>query len=232
MNSYICLDIEATGLSPRIDKIIEIGAIKFIDGVLKDTFSTFVNPGRKLDERIVSLTGITDEDLKDAPYIETVIGDFTDFCEDLPLLGHHIISDFSILKQAAVNNKLTFEKEAVDTLKISRACHPELESKKLKDMCSFYKIDLNAHRALNDAVATDELYRCLKRDFGEKYPELFVPAKLVHRVKKEGPIRKNQKERILALIERHNIECPYDIEHMSMNEAGRYIDILIATYGK
>ncbi len=232
MNSYICLDIEATGLSPRIDKIIEIGAIKVIDGVETDTFSTFVNPGRKLDERIVELTGITDDDLKDAPFIDTVIPEFVEFCGDLPLLGHHIISDFSILKQAAMNNRLTFEKEAVDTLKISRACFPALPSKKLIDMCAHYDIPLEAHRALNDAKGTDALYRRLREEFSEKYPELFVPAELIHNVKKERPIRKNQKERIQAMIERYGIECPYDLEHMSMNEAGRYIDKLIATYGK
>lgn len=232
MNSYVCLDMEATGLSPRNDRIIELGAIKVVDGVETDCFSTFVNPGRRLDERIVELTGITDDDLKDAPYINDIIGNFVDFTEDLPLLGHHIISDFAIVKQAAVNNIIVFEKEALDTLKIARACLPELPSKRLGDVCSFYGIELSAHRAFNDARATNELYRCLKRDFIGKYPELFVPAKLNHKVKKEGPIRKAQLERIKALTERYNIDCPYEIERMTMNEAGRYIDILLAQYGK
>ncbi len=232
MNSYISLDMEATGLSPRNDRIIELGAIKVIDGVEKEIFSTFVNPGRRLDERITELTGINDDDLKDAPYIGEIIGDFVAFTEDLPLLGHHIISDYAIIKQAAANNKIEFEKEALDTLKISRACLIELPSKRLKDLCEHYGINLEAHRALNDARATFELYKCLEKDFKEKYPEIFVPAKLNHKVKKEGPIRKAQLEKIHTLIERHNIDCPYEIERMTMNEAGRYIDILLARYGK
>lgn len=232
MNSYICLDMEATGLSPRNDRIIEIGAIKVIEGKETEVFSTFVNPGRKLDERITELTGITDDDLTDAPYVSEIIGKFVEFCDDLPLLGHHVISDFAIIKQAAVNNKLEFEKEAVDTLRIARACHPELPSKRLGDICAHYGIELQAHRAINDARATNELFNCLLDNFGDKYPELFVPQKLKHSAKKEGPIRKNQKERILFLTERHGVECPFDLEHMTMNEAGRYIDKLLAEYGK
>lgn len=232
MNSYICLDIEATGLSPRNDRLIEIGAIKVIDGREEECFQTFINPGRRLEDRIVELTGITDEDLKDAPYIDSVIGPFVEFTKDLPLLGHHVISDFAIIKQNAINHKLEFEKEAVDTLKISRACLPGLESKRLKDVCAHYGISLEAHRAFNDARATNELYKCLLAEFGATYPELFVPQKLIHKVKKEGPIRKAQIERIQALTERHGIDCPYDIRHMTMNEAGRYIDILLAQYGK
>lgn len=232
MNSYICLDMEATGLSPRNDRIIEIGAIKVIDGIETEVFSTFVNPGRKLDERIVELTGITDADLEGAPYIEEVIGDFVSFCKDLPLLGHHVISDFAIIKQAAVNNKIEFEKEAVDTLRIARVCHPELPSKRLGAICAHYGIELKAHRAINDARATNQLFKVLSANFEEKQPELFVPQKLKHSVKKEGPIRKNQKERIKFLTERHGIECPFDLEHMTMNEAGRYIDKLLAEYGK
>ena len=232
MNSYIALDMEATGLSPRRDKIIELGAVKVTEGETAAEFSTFVNPGRPLDERITELTGITDDDLKDAPYIDTVIGDFADFCGDLPIVGHHVISDFSIIKQAAVNQKLSFEKEAVDTLKLSRALLPELPSKKLKDVCEYYGIIFTAHRAINDARATNELYKCLERDFYLKYPELFVPAKLNHKVKKESPVRANQTERIISICERHGLECAYDFEHMTMSEAGRLIDNLISKYGK
>ena len=59
INSYVCVDLETTGLNPKLDKIIEIGAVKVRDGKVVDTFSTYVNPGRKLEERIVELTGIT-----------------------------------------------------------------------------------------------------------------------------------------------------------------------------
>lgn len=231
MNTYICLDTEATGLSPKHDKIIEIGAVKVEDGRVVDRFSSYINPGRKLSDDIVSLTGITDDALKDAPEISDVIGSFLEFISDYPLVGHHIISDYAIIKQAVVNAKLSFEKEGSDTLKIARACLPELPSKKLADVCAHYGIELQAHRALNDAEATALLYEKLKADFMDKEPELFKPLKLNHKVKKETPIRKGQIERIKHLIERYGIDCPYEIEKLSCNEASRYIDIIRASYG-
>ena len=65
-DTYICIDLETTGLNPKTDKIIEIGAVKVIGGVVKDTFSAFVNPGRLLEERVSELTGITNAQLENA----------------------------------------------------------------------------------------------------------------------------------------------------------------------
>jgi len=232
MDSYISLDLETTGLSPKHDKIIEIGAVKIIDGNIEDTFSTFVNPGRILEDRVVSLTGITDSDLKKAPLVDEVIGELISFSDDLPLIGHRILFDYSFVKQAAVNSGIKFERTGVDTLKISRACFPELESKRLKDMCNYYDINLNAHRALNDAIATHELYVKLQKEFSSKYPKIFEPEKLNYQVKRESPIRPSQIEKIRDLVERHKINCPYEIEKMTRNEASRYYDIIVAKYGK
>lgn len=232
MDSYISLDLETTGLSPKHDKIIEIGAVKIIDGNIVDTFSTFVNPGRSLEDRVVALTGITDSDLKKAPLVNEVIGELISFSDDLPLIGHRILFDYSFVKQAAVNSGIKFERTGVDTLKISRACFPELESKRLKDMCNHYDINLNAHRALNDAIATHELYVKLQEEFSSKYPKIFEPEKLNYQVKRESPIRPSQIEKIRDLVERHKINCPYEIEKMTRNEASRYYDIIVAKYGK
>jgi len=63
INTYVSIDLETTGLNPKEDRIIEIGAVKVIEGRVADTFSTFINPGRKLEERIVELTGNQDENL-------------------------------------------------------------------------------------------------------------------------------------------------------------------------
>ena len=232
MNSYVSLDLETTGLSPKLDKIIEIGAVKVIDGEIVDNFSEFLNPGRKLEEKTIELTGITEEDLVNAPEAAEVIPKLLEFCGDLPLVGHRILFDYSFVKHAAVNLKLSFEKEGIDTLKISRACHPELESKKLSAMCEHYGIPLQAHRAHNDALATAKLFECLKKNFAEKYPESFEPNKLVYLIKKESPIRPLQIAKIKKLMELYKVECPYDIEKMIRNEASRYIDKLMAQYGK
>ena len=68
--NYVAFDIETTGLNPKYEKIIELGAAKVRDGKVEDTFSTFINPGKSLPSRIIELTGICDADVKSAPYID------------------------------------------------------------------------------------------------------------------------------------------------------------------
>ena len=111
IKNYVALDLETTGLNPKLDKIIEIGAVKVLDGQKADTFSTFVNPGRTLEKRVTELTGITDDTLKDAPVIEEVLPQLLVFLGELPLLGHNILFDFSFLKKAAANQKYPLKKK-------------------------------------------------------------------------------------------------------------------------
>lgn len=232
MDQYIAVDLEMTGLNPKLDRIIEIGAVKVENGLVTEEFETFVNPGRILEPRITELTGIRDEDLAGAPAIKGVIGSFIDFAGELPLVGHRIQGDYAFLKTAAVNSGFQFERTGMDTLRISRACLPELESKRLKDVCSFFGISVNAHRALNDAKATYELYEKLEDRFLKTYPDLFKPVSLVYKARKESPIRKQQKERLEQLIKRYGIDCPYDLDFLSRNEASRYYDQICSKYGK
>ncbi len=86
VDSYVCLDLETTGLNPKTDRIIEIGAVKVKAGEITDRMETLVNPGRALEERIVELTGICDEQLTDAPDIADVLPELLTFIgEDIVL---------------------------------------------------------------------------------------------------------------------------------------------------
>lgn len=161
-DSYIALDLETTGLEPKKEKITEIAALKVEHGQITGRFVTLVNPKRPLTERVVELTGITDDMLKDAPVIEDIIGEVLEFIGNLPLLGHNIRFDYSFLKQAAVNQKMEFECEAVDTLKVCRKLMPEQEKKNLGNACTYYKIEQPlAHRAEADALSAHFLYQKL-----------------------------------------------------------------------
>ena len=91
INTYIVIDLETTGLSAKLDKIIEIGAVKFVEGKEQEVFSSYINPGVKLPERIVELTGITDADVQDAPYIEEVLDELEAFLGGEILLGHNLL---------------------------------------------------------------------------------------------------------------------------------------------
>lgn len=236
-DSYVCIDLETTGLNPKTDKIIEIGAVRVENNIVVDEWDTLVNPDRKLEERIIELTGIRDEQLSSAPKIEEALPTLLEMVGDYPLLGHSVMFDYSFAKKAAVNRKLSFEKKGIDTLKIARKYLADLESRSLGYLCEYYGIRHNAHRALDDARATVELYRKLAELFydkeeaeGEK--SLFRPKKLCYHVKRDTPITIPQKEQLYKLVDKHKLIVDYDIEKLTRSEASRRIDRLLAEYGR
>lgn len=229
VEDYLCVDLETTGLNPKTDKIIEIGAVKVKGMEIADTFSAFVRPGMALPEHITELTGIRAADLEKAPSVGEVLPQFLEFAEDLPLLGHRILFDYSFLKKAAVNAGISFERSGIDTLKLSRKFLPDLPSRRLGDLCAHYGIELRAHRALEDAMATHWLYRKLCMEFFEEVS--FAPEPLIYKVKREGPATKAQKERLARLLAQHKIETACEIELLTKNEASRLIDRILASYG-
>lgn len=234
INRYVCVDIETTGLNPKTDKIIEIGAVLIENGECIKTFETFVYPGRLLPERITELTGITDSDLKAAPDMNEVLPEFLNFSQDAMLLGHSILFDYAFIKRACVNQKYPFERMGLDTLKIARKFLPDLESRSLDYLCQYYHIPHKAHRALEDAKATCILYDMLRKDFGEQEEaaEYFRPRQLQYRVKREQPITPAQKERLYKLITKHKLTVDYDLDYLTRNEASRYTDRILARFGR
>ena len=234
IRDYICLDLETTGLDPKVDKIIEIGAVRVEKGEITDTFQSFVNPGRMLPSKIIELTGIRDEDLQNAPSMDEVLPDFLEFAGDLCLLGHSVLFDYSFMKKAVVNKdgKNKYEREGIDTLKIARKHLASLESRRLSYLCAYYEIEQKAHRALEDAVATHKLYWKLAEDFYKENEKDFEPQKLIYNVKRETPITKAQKERLSKLIALHNIDYLYELDCLTRNEASRITDQILATYGR
>lgn len=230
INSYVCIDLEMTGLHPVQDKIIEIGAVKVVEGEITDTFSSFVRPGIAVPERVTQLTGITMDCLEKAPPIREVLSLLVPFLEEYPLVGHSILTDYSFLKKAAVDAGLPFERKGIDTLRISRAFLLSLPKKTLSDVCAYYQIPLKAHRAQNDAEATSMLYQYLKRDFFEKDPTVFEPKPLLFRPKKSQPATVAQKQQLEKLLTRYQPEEILDLENLSRSEASRWIGKLLQAY--
>lgn len=226
MDSYISVDLETTGLNPKTDKIIEIGAVRVENGQVTGEFSRFVNPGRALPERITELTGIVQEQVLGAETVGTVLGEFLEFAGELPLLGHRILFDYSFLKRAAVNAGKPFERKGVDTLKLSRQYLSELPSRRLSDLCAHFGIPITAHRALEDARAAHFLYQELCARFFEE--KSFAPVPLLYKVKKEGPASPRQKERLRWLLEERGIVPDFDVELLTRNEASRMADRILA----
>ncbi|MCX4297098.1 MAG: 3'-5' exonuclease [Lachnospiraceae bacterium] len=242
--NYVALDIETTGLNPRYDKIIEIGAVRVRDGKAEDTFSSFVNPAKSLPTRIIELTGIQDADVCKAPYIDEVLDAFLTFAGDDVLLGHNLIFDYSFVKKAAVNCKKSYERTGIDTLKIAKCFLGDLESRSLGFLCEYFQIALDAHRALNDAIAAHTLYQILAQKYGNVETKPFQPRQLVYNVRKENPITPKQLELLLKLIVQYHLqregyllspvvnvtEDTIDLQKLSKNEASRLIDKLLSNF--
>lgn len=233
-HTYVALDLEMTGLNPKQDRIIEIGAAFVEDGEIKKTFSSFVNPHCRLSEQIQTLTGIRQDDIDVAPEMAELLPALAEFLGDRNLLGHRILSDYSFLKRVFVNAGLPFEKRGIDTLKLARKYLPHLPGKRLSDVCAYYGIEQQAHRALSDAVAAHLIYQKLKEDFCRdgKGEEDFCPKPLLYKIKKEAPASRVQKERLSALLERHKLSIEMEVDSMSKNEVSRMTDKILAKYGR
>lgn len=162
--SFVVLDLETTGLnsSPvagNMDKIIEIGAYKIQDGEIKESFSTFVNPERKLSEEIISLTGITEEMVANAPSYEQVMPDFFKFCSGSVLVGHNIIGfDFKFVDYYFTRLGYIIERKLIDTISLAQEQVGGLSNYKLNTLADRFGITFNHHRAVDDALATAKIF--------------------------------------------------------------------------
>lgn len=229
-DNFLVVDIETTGISPEMNTITEIGAIKVIDNKVVGHYSQLINPEAVVTAKITEITGLTNEILKDEPVLDEVYGEFLEFAEDLPLLGHNITFDFSFLKYQGNQRGYTFERSGIDTLYLASNFVPELRSKSLTSLISHYKIQREmAHRAYHDALATYELYLIFKDKFmNECNEEYFMPKPLYWKAKKSSPITPKQKSFLSSLIRKHQMFTDIEVDKLSKSEASRYIDRILS----
>ena len=228
LRSYIAFDIETTGLDPMENEIIEIGALKVREGRVAERFMEFIRPVSPVSPAITALTGITNEMVADANPRSQVVSDFLDFCGDDVLIGHNVIFDYSFVKCSAVQDGLAFEKMGIDTLKIAKKVHADLESKSLGRLCDYYHIEnKSAHRAYHDALATAKLYQTLAHYFEADEPRLFQPVQLTYKVRKPQPATPKQLAFLTSLIRKRGAKIDLDPQTLTRSEASRMIDGLL-----
>jgi DNA polymerase-3 subunit epsilon len=169
--SFSIIDVETTGLSARYNNIIEIGIVKISNLKIVDTFHSMINPGRAIPYYITQFTGITDDDVYDAPFFEDAADDILNFISEDIIGGHNFSFDKSFLKRELIyaGKDLMYNKD-VCTLKLARKMHPNLRSRSLSSMCKHYKIhNENAHRALSDAKVTAQLLIRMIKELRKKH---------------------------------------------------------------
>jgi len=157
--SFVVFDIETTGFSPKLNEIIEIGAVKIADGKIVDNFSEFIKPENPIPYHITELTSITQAMVDDADTIETVLPKFIEFCGDAPLVAHNAKFDMSFIRKKAENLGLKTDFCYIDTLFLSRAILTNLKKHKLDVIAKHLGFAFEGHhRAVNDAEVTTRIF--------------------------------------------------------------------------
>jgi DNA polymerase-3 subunit alpha (Gram-positive type) len=158
--TYVVFDIETTGFDPYKDKIIEIGAVKMKGSKVVERYSSFINPQIPIPKVIEDLTGINDNTVKDAPFIDKVLPEFIEFIGDSTVVAHNANFDVGFISQKAHNLGIEINPTVIDTLQWSRNIRKDKTKHGLKNICNDYGINLeNHHRAVDDAEATAEIFK-------------------------------------------------------------------------
>lgn len=173
---FIAFDLETTGTVPGVDQIVEIGAVRFSDGVVESVFSTLVDPMRSIPPGATAVNGITDDMVFGKPKIDTLLEAFADFCEDLPLVAHNAPFDSQFLTSDIKKHELPAPRGIIlDSLPISRKVFPGLANYKLGTLVQHLKIpSAGFHRAEEDATYCGQLFiELVKRiSVGGKPPQI------------------------------------------------------------
>lgn len=164
-DDYVVVDLETTGLDPRCDEIIEVGAIKVVGGQPCDRFESLCRPDCEISEFITQLTGITSKMLDDAPTISDVLPPFLRFVGNSVVVGHNVNFDINFLYDACLMDQgVLFSNNFVDTMRLAKRSIKGLPHYRLSDLVDALNLpSLPAHRGLSDCESTYMCYEALKK---------------------------------------------------------------------
>ncbi len=167
--TYCVFDLETTGFSAVTEKITEIGVMKVQNGKVIDEFACFVNPEKPIPARVVEVTNITDDMVKDAETIDKVFPKLLDFIEGSVLVAHNAEFDIGFLKQNAKVLGYDFDFTYVDTLSLAKDLFPEFKTYKLGRIAKHLGIKVEvAHRALDDVNTTGQVFNVMLEKLQER----------------------------------------------------------------
>ena len=162
--SFVVIDIETTGLNSNpdvgeVNHIIEVGAVKIEKGKITEKFGSFCACPIPLPQEIITITGITNEDLASAPNVKQVLYDLHKFCKDSEIVGHNVSFDLGFLNYYGAKHKIMFNGAYADTLAMSRRLlRNKLVNYRLATVAEYFKLKFKGHRALNDALVTAKIF--------------------------------------------------------------------------
>lgn len=198
--TYCVLDLETTGFSAVTEKITEIGIMKVKDGKVIDSFSTFVNPEKPIPARVVEVTNITDDMVKDAETIDKVFPKMLEFIKGSVLVAHNAAFDINFLKHNAKVLGFEFDFTYVDTLSLAQEVFPDFKTYKLGRIAKNLGIKVEvAHRALDDVDTTVKVFNVMLQKLKER------GAKTLEDIDRYGSDEEAKKEEFKKLKTYHAI---------------------------
>ena len=221
VNEYVVFDTETTGLYPENGcRVIEFCLLKYKDGVLVDKLTSLINPDSILPARVTEITGITNDDVKEQPFMNTYINQIIDFIGSNIVIGHNISFDLNFLKSEI--NRCQFETKelyvnCIDTLDMVKKTIYDVENNKLETLKEYFGIQTSSHRALADCETTSEVYiRCLEILKDKKAREIKMAENYKKREEERlATMSDDEKEIINHFIEtakRHDKEIEYSFK--------------------
>ena len=156
--NYVVFDLETTGLEPMNNGITEIGAVKIIDGKIAEQFTTLVKPDYHISAENESITGISEEMVKDSPRIGAVLPDFMKFIEGCTLVAHNSDFDLKFIRRFASIEEYEVTNPVMDTMVMFRQYVPQMRKADLQTVADYFNIVFHHHRALSDSYATAEAF--------------------------------------------------------------------------
>ncbi len=156
-NIFVAIDVETTGLSPLQNELIEISAIKYLGNKKIDTFTTLIKPKVRIPYYITNITGITNEMVKNSPFVEEVMPNLIQFIGNNPIVAHNANFDYKFI-QSYSNNSFSKNK-LIDTVQIGRKLYPHLANHKLGTIAKHIGITEDGfHRAEFDCECCAKIY--------------------------------------------------------------------------
>lgn len=157
---YNILDFETTGFSPDYDRIIEVGVIKIKNNEIVDSFQAFINPGIRISGTITSLTGITNEMVRNAPKSSVVMSKLKQFVDDELILAHNASFDSRFFHAEMKRARISVKNDFLCSLLLARRIYQQLGSHKLDVLCRHLGfVNKASHRAIGDAEVTHKVFQ-------------------------------------------------------------------------
>ena len=164
VDDYVVIDIETTGLAPLFSEIIELGAVRVVNGVVTARFETLVRPAGVISAFITDLTGITNAMVQTAPEITLALPRYLDFIGDGIMIGHNVHFDVNFIYdhcQRWLNRP--FPNDFIDTMRLSRRLYQGVKGHRLSNLVRRFGIGGTVeHRALSDVLKTQQCYEYMK----------------------------------------------------------------------